>query len=328
MKKILKVLFFLVIIAALGIAGLLTYVKLALPKVDPAIDLKVEMTPERIARGSYLANHVTVCMDCHSTRDWSKFAAPLKEGTLGMGGDRFDQTMGFPGVYFARNITPAGISSYTDGELYRVITTGVDKNGRAMFPVMPYPYYGKMDPEDIKSIIAYLRSLPPIDNKVPESTSDFPMNFIINTIPQNAEPQKAPSKSDKVAYGRYLANASACIECHTQVEKGQIIKELMNSGGREFQFPDGSVLRTANITPDPETGIGKWTEQEFIKKFKSYSDSNYVSPKVAPGEFNSIMPWTMYAGMSEEDLSAIYAYLKTIPAKKNAVTKFSKAGVN
>jgi hypothetical protein len=328
MRKLLKILFFLVVLAAVGIAGLLAYVKFALPKVDPATDLKIELTPERIARGSYLANHVTVCMDCHSTRDWSKFTGPIKEGTLGMGGDKFDETMGFPGVYYAKNITPAGISRYTDGELFRVISTGVTKEGRAMFPVMPYPYYGKMDPEDIKSIIAYLRSLPAIRNEVPESKSNFPMNFIINTIPKNAEPQKIPSKSDKVSYGSYLVNAAGCIECHTQVEKGQIIKELMFSGGREFQFPDGSILRTANITPDQETGIGKWSEQEFIKKFKSYSDSAYVLPQIAPGEFNSVMPWTMYTGMKEEDLSAIYAYLRTIPAKKNTVVKFSKAGVN
>jgi mono/diheme cytochrome c family protein len=327
MKKLLKIVMYLFLLLIVGIAGLLTYVKLALPDVEKAQDLKVELTPERISRGSYLANHVAACMDCHSTRDFSLFAGPPKKGTEGMGGDRFDETMGFPGVYYAKNITPAGIAGYTDGELYRLITTGVNKKGEAIFPVMPYPYYGKMDPEDIKAIIAYLRTLPPIQSNVPESKSNFPMNFIINTIPQNADPQKTPPKSDKVAYGRHLANMSACIECHTQVEKGQIIKELMYSGGREFQFPDGSVLKSANITPDAETGIGKWTEEEFIKKFKSFGDSAYVSPKIAPGEFNTIMPWTMYAGMTQEDLSAIYAYLRTVPPMKNQVVKFSKAGV-
>jgi len=327
MKKLLKIVMFLFLLLVLGMTGLLTYVKLALPDVEKSPELKVELTPEKISRGSYLANHVAVCMDCHSTRDFSLFAAPPKKGTEGMGGDRFDETMGFPGVYYAKNITPAGIAGYTDGELYRLITTGVNKKGEAIFPVMPYPYYGKMDPEDVKAIIAYIRTQPPIKSNVPESKSNFPMNFIINTIPQNADPQKTPPKSDKVAYGRHLANMSACIECHTQVDKGQIIKELMYSGGREFQFPDGNVLKSANITPDIETGIGKWTEEEFIKKFKSYTDSGYVSPKVAPGEFNTIMPWTMYAGMTEEDLSAIYAYLRTVPPMKNQVVKFSKAGV-
>ncbi len=145
MKTFLKIVLYLVILAVVGIGALLAYVKFALPDVDKAQDLKVELTPERIARGSYLANHVTVCMDCHSTRDFSKFSGPVVEGTLGKGGDRFDETMGFPGVYYSKNITPAGISRYTDGELYRGITTGVTKEGRAMFPVMPYPYYSKMD---------------------------------------------------------------------------------------------------------------------------------------------------------------------------------------
>ena len=165
-------------------------------------------------------------MDCHSTRDWSKFSGPLTPGTLGKGGDLFDQKFTFPGAYYSRNITPAGISRYTDGELFRVITTGVDKEGKAIFPVMPYPYYGRMDPEDIKCIIAYIRTLSPIENKVPAPVSDFPMNFIINTIPSKAVPQTRPDPSNTLAYGAYLVNACACRECHSKVDKGQVIPEF------------------------------------------------------------------------------------------------------
>nr|HPH47042.1 c-type cytochrome [Chryseolinea sp.] len=272
-----------------------------------------------------LANSVNVCVDCHSVRDWSKFSGPITEGTLGKGGDRFDESVGFPGVYFAKNITPSGISRYTDGELYRVITTGVNKEGRAMFPVMPYLYYGKMDDEDIYSLIAYIRTLEPIESQVPESTSNFPMNFIINTIPQKGNPTKRPDPNDQLAHGAYLINASGCIECHTQVDKGQIIKELAFAGGREFGFPDKSVVRSVNITPDEETGIGKMTSGEFISKFKVYADSSYVTPDVKPGEYNTIMPWTMYAHMTEQDLGAIYAYLRTVSPVKNSVVKFTPA---
>jgi len=98
-----------------------------------AEDLKLEYTPERIERGRYLATAVSVCMDCHSTRDWSKFSGPLKEGTLGKGGDRFDHSVGMPGVFYSKNITPAGIGRYTDGELFRTITTGVTKRVGLMF---------------------------------------------------------------------------------------------------------------------------------------------------------------------------------------------------
>lgn len=323
--KIIKYLGYFLAVVVVAIAGLLVYVKAALPNVGEAQDLKIDYTPERIERGRYLANSVTVCMDCHSKRDYSKFSGPLTEGTLGMGGDRFDQTVGMPGVFFAKNITPEGIARYSDGELFRLITTGVTKEGRAMFPLMPYPYYGKMDPEDIYSIIAYVRSIPGIKNDVPDSQADFPMNFIINTIPQKANHQKRPDMSDQLAYGAYMTNASGCVECHTQVDKGQIIPELSFGGGREFMFPDGSVLRSSNISPDAESGIGKWTEEAFIQRFKIYADSAYVPPAVAPGEFNSIMPWTMYAHMTREDLSAIYAYLKSVKPISNTVTKFTAA---
>jgi hypothetical protein len=261
-------------------------------------------------------------MDCHAERDFSKFSGPPKDGTLGSGGDRFDQTMGFPGVFYAKNISPYGVSRYTDGELYRVITTGVNKDGKAMFPVMPYLYYGKMDPEDIYSVIAYIRSLEPVEKEIPESKADFPFNFIVNTIPHQAQPQQRPDKSDWIAYGAYMTNASGCIECHTNVNGGQIIKELAFSGGREFQFSDGSVLRSMNITPD-KTGIGTWTEEKFVHQFKQYADSSYVIPSVAPGEYNSIMPWMMYAHMEEDDLKAIYAYLKTVKPIENIVERFT-----
>ncbi len=321
MKKVIKYFGYLVVVLLLGVAILLLYVKMALPNV-PATDLTIEYTQERIKRGEYLANSVTVCMDCHSKRDWVKFSAPLTPGTLGMGGDRFDQAMGMPGVFYAKNITPSGIGRYTDGELYRVITSGVTKEGKAMFPFMPYLYYSRMDKEDIYSIIAYLRTLEPIENEVPESEPDFPMNFIVNTIPAPANPQPKPERSNILAYGAYMTNASGCIECHTDVEKGQIIKELAFSGGREFNFPDGSVVRSSNITPH-ETGIGSWTEEIFLARFKIYADSSYVPPTIPQGEFNTIMPWTMYAHMTEGDLSAIYAYLKTVKPIENKVVKFT-----
>ncbi len=324
--KILKYVAILAFAIMLGVVGLLTYLKLGLPDIPAAEDLTIEYTPERIERGRYLAHSVTVCMDCHSTRDWTKFSGPLVPGTLGKGGEYFDQKMGLPGVFISKNITPAGISRYTDGELYRVITTGVNKEGVAMFPLMPYLYYGRMDPEDIKSIIAYVRTLAPIDNVVQASVADFPVSFIINTIPQLAQPQARPEKTDFLAYGAYMTNASGCVECHTQLnDKGQIIKEVSFGGGREFKFPDGSVVRSGNLTQDMGTGIGQWTEDMFLSKFRVYGDSSYVAPDVAGGEFNSMMPWTMYSRMETDDLKAIYTFLKTVKPIENKVVKFTAA---
>lgn len=322
MRKFLKVLGILLIIIIVAVAGLAAYVKIALPNVGDAPDMKVEATAERLQRGEYLANNVMVCMDCHSTRNWNELSAPPVPGTLGKGGDRFDATMGFPGTYYAANITPAGIGNWTDGELFRAITTGVRKNGKPIFPVMPHHNYGKLDEEDIKSVIVYVRSLPAIENQVPQSESDFPMNFIINTIPSKASLGKRPPASDSLAYGKYMATATSCGDCHTPFEKGQLVEEFFMAGGRTFELPAGT-LTSANLTPDTETGIGNWTKEMFIQRFRVFRDSATAHQKLDfTKEYNTIMPWAMYAGMTDEDLGAIYTYLRSFKPVKHSIVKF------
>lgn len=323
-KKITKIIVVLLLVLFVGVGVAITYVKLALPDVGKAPDLKVEATPARIARGAYLANHVTVCIDCHSSRDWSKFAGPLKPASVGAGGEVFNQQMGFPGNFYAPNITPYHLKDWTDGELFRAITTGVNKDGRAIFPVMPYKSYGKMDKEDIYAIIAYIRSLPAQQNEVPVSKADFPVSILINTMPSKAAPGTRPAESDKAAYGAYLFTASACADCHTPQDKGTPVKGLENAGGFAFKFPGGTTY-SSNITPDKETGIGNWTEEQFVNRFAVFADSAYQAPTVGAGQFQTVMPWSMYAKMKKEDISAIYAYLQTIKPVKHAVIKFEPA---
>lgn len=326
MKKLFKILGWIMGIVLVFIIAGIAFLNFTFPKVSPAKELTIEYTPERIERGAYLANHVAVCMDCHSQRDFSEFSGPPAPGTLGKGGDRFDHGMGFPGVFYAKNITPFGISDYTDGELYRLITTGVTNDGRAMFPLMPYRYYGKMDPEDVYDIIAYVRSIPSIESDIPDSEADFPVSVIIKTIPTDPTPEKKPNPNDQLAYGKYMTNVAGCIECHTQVDaQGMIMPDLAFAGGRSFPFPDGSFVTSSNISPDKETGIGSWTEDMFVQRFKQYVDSAYVNPKIPPGEFNTLMPWVMFAGMKEQDLKAIFKYLQSLPSHANQVTKFTPA---
>lgn len=321
-KKIKKIIGRSLIVIVVLVSAVVAYVKFALPNVGAAPVINISKTPERVERGKYLANHVTVCMDCHSTRDWSRFSGPLVPGTEGKGGELFDQKFGFPGAFYSQNITPAGISDYTDGELFRVITTGVSKSGKAMFPVMPYHNYGRMDEEDINSIIAYIRTLQPVKNTVAASVADFPMSFIINTIPQKATLTKKPAETDKVAYGGYLVNAAACMDCHTKFDKGKLVAGTEFGGGRAFPFPDGSIVRSSNLTPH-ETGIGSWSEDMFVNTFHAKADSLTQSVVLKPGDFNTIMPWTMYSKMKDEDLRAIYAYLKTVKPLDNTVEKFT-----
>jgi hypothetical protein len=321
MKKLLKVLGILVLSILLILIIIVAYIKIALPDVGPAPQMTIEKTPARMARGTYLAKSVMVCMDCHSKRDLTQFTMPLIPSSLGQGGGRFDKTMGFPGVFYSANITPAGIGSWTDGEVYRAITTGVRKNGKPIFPVMPYHSYGYADPEDVKSMIVYLRTLTPIENIVPESSADFPMNIILNTIPKKAEPLAIPPAGDSIGNGRYLVIIGACRDCHTPFEKGKFIDAFAMAGGRSFPVP-GGIATSANLTQDKETGIGSWTKELFIQRFAIYRDSANAHRVVKPGEMQTIMPWALYGTMNDTDLGNIFAYLQTIHPIKHSITKF------
>lgn len=318
-KVLLSACLILVLAASIGLG----YIFIAFPSVDAASDIKISTDDALLERGAYLANHVAVCMDCHSERDWSKFAGPLIPGTEGMGGEVFDETMGLPGKFYARNITPYNLAHWTDGEIYRLITTGVTKENKPIFPIMPYRSYSKMVPEDVHAIIAYLRSLPSIEYTPPASKINFPMNIIVKTIPQNAEPMQIKANSDIIEKGKYLTTIAGCGDCHTPQDKGEAIAKLYMAGGFEFRFPKGGTVRSANITPDPHTGIGNWTSEEFVNRFKSYNDPEY-SPNMAPDNtYNTVMPWLMYKDMKTEDLEAIFAYLQTLKPVDNVVSKFS-----
>lgn len=324
MKKFFKILLYIFGGVAIVIIAYLIYFNSVYPKVNPPSNEKVEVTPARLERGEYLAKHVTVCLDCHSTRDWSKLDAPVIQNTLGKGGEEFNgQNAGVPGKLFAKNITPAGIGNWTDGELIRAITCGVNKDNVALFPLMPYIHYNNLSKEDLYSIVAYIRSLPAIQNTIHERSLDFPLNLIVKTMPiKSYTPASEPNKNNSIEYGKYLVNAASCFDCHTQMVKGQPIIEKSFAGGFPFQISSGTV-RSANITPDPVSGIGNWTKEQFVARFKSMDpDSNQI-PSVGAKDFNSVMPWTLYGGMKREDLSAIYDYLRSIQPVKNVVVKFT-----
>jgi len=324
MRKTLKVAGFVFAGLVVVVLGVIIYFNTAYPNVDAPTDLVIESTPERIARGKYIAEHVSLCTDCHSTRDWSYFAGPVKENTLGIGGERFGEEMGLPGTVYSKNITPAGLKGWSDGEILRAITSGIRKNGDVLFPVMPYTDYNKMAQEDLYSVIAYIKTLKPVENKIPESSINFPVNILIRTAPQSYTAQKSPDKSNSVAYGKYLTQMAGCAHCHSNEALKDKLEHFEFAGGTEINLPMGT-LRTANITPDEKTGIGKFTKEQFIARFKSFATPESRKVKVQPESFNTIMPWTNYAGMTEEDLGAIYDYLRTVPAVSNKVQIFTPA---
>lgn len=323
MKTALKILGVLVLLIILSIAGALTYVSKALPNVADAPDITIEQTKERVERGEFLANNVFVCMDCHSKQQYEFFGPTIDSTSLGQGGKLFGLENGFPGDYYAKNLTPYNLGSWTDGEIFRAITTGVDNEGNAMFPIMPYPNYGKVDKDDIYDIIAYLRSLEPIEHEVPDSKSAFPMNFIINLMPMEPQFAEKLNHTNPIELGKYLVTAASCADCHTPLENGQPIPGMKFSGGMEFPIEHGSAF-SANITPDKETGIGSWSKEMFIEKFKQYQDSTLIvnTKPIQPGQANTEMPWRFYSNMSEEELGAIFEYLRTQEPVSHKVDHF------
>ncbi|HMJ47882.1 MAG TPA: c-type cytochrome [Ferruginibacter sp.] len=276
-------------------------------------------------RGKYLANYVSLCMDCHSHRDFSQFSGPIREGTEGMGGEVFNDKLGVPGVVYAKNITPDtanGIGNWTDEEVARAITRGIRRNGDTLFPMMPYPHYNMLSKADVYSIIAYIRTLKPSNNKVPERKLMIPVSMAYPPLRSaSLDNNVRPDVSDMVKYGEYVANSAACMDCHTPMEKGQFVMPKYMAGGRLLDLEIFKV-NTSNITPDSATGIGKWTEEVFLDKFKVYRDKAAYASN--PGKANSIMPWTLYAQMDDFDIKAIYRYLRTIPPVNNLVEKYPK----
>jgi mono/diheme cytochrome c family protein len=196
---------------------------------------------------------------------------------------------------------------------------GINKKGDTLFPLMPYPHYNKLPKQDILDIIAYLRTIKPINNPVPERKLFIPISMAYPpNLQTDANKNVRPAESDRVKYGEYLVTIADCITCHTPMnERGQQGEPF--TGGLRFTTPAFTVT-TANITPDSLTGIGAWTEKMFVEKFKTYREAEGY--QYDPGKQNSMMPWTLFARMRDEDLKAIYAYLRTIKPVNNKIEKW------
>ena len=211
----------------------------------------------------------------------------------------------------SRRIRKTGIGNWTDGEKIRAIREGISRDGTALFQMMGYERFRHMSDEDVYSLVAYLNTLDAVKNPVPRSQIAFPVSLLMKSVPQPAGHVAAPDRTNKVKYGEYLVTLAGCMECHTPAKKGKPLPGLTLAGGEKFAFPGGMTVVSANITPDLQTGIGRWSEQNFLDRFYQYKE--YVekgSPVVGPESF-TLMPWLNFAQLEPEDLKAIYAFLRT-----------------
>ncbi len=271
-------------------------------RVRRLTDLKFERTPERFARGKYLVNGIGECFACHGPYEADAPGWPPVRGKEGSGLNNFSSET--PGMV-AANLTPdreTGIGNWTDDMLARAIREGVGHDGRLLHPtVMPYEFYRSMSDEDLASIIVYLRAIPPIRNALlPPSSSDA--SVAPNAIPIYA-PVPQPDLSTPIKQGAYLVQLGACQWCHTLRDANRKpVPGLEFAGGDLITEPDYQVT-SANLTPDP-SGISYYDEARFVKVMRT--------GKVGAREIRPIMPWWYFGQMTDGDLKAMFAYLRTL----------------
>lgn len=314
-------------ILLLGAAGVTTvigagfaYLSLRSPNRLPAESIQVRMTPESIARGEYLFTVLADCDGCHSERDLSKFSAPVVSRGRGRGW-QFPAEVGLPGDVVAPNITPdveTGIGAWTDGEKIRAIREGISRDGRPLFPMMPYQEFAKMSDSDVMALVAYMNTLPALRNPLPRTRLNFPVNYLIAGAPAPSRNIAAVDFKNKLEWGRYLTAMAGCDGCHSPREKGDHVPGKEFAGGEPFQVGTMKAV-SANITPDPDTGIGKMSEAEFVERFHQYRKYAAGGPPTVKPESFTVMPWMAFARMSPEELGAIYTFLRTVKPVNNSV---------
>ncbi len=294
--------------SSLPLAGAAAVALLAASQAAPA--QQAGASKAQIARGNYIVNSLAACANCHTPRNPD--GSPQK-GKDFAGGLPFDDPV--LGTVYARNLTPdkdTGIGSWTDEQIMTAFRTGKNKEGDVLMPPMPYPLFNNMSDDDAKAVVAYLRSLPAVHNEVPADKLKVPRG---QAMPP-AKGAAAPKRGATAAYGKYLLTAVIdCMDCHSTPVNGQPDKTgHLGAGGFKIDAL-GLTQMSANITPDKKTGIGTWTDNE-IKQAITAAKSKKVPWPIFP-----VMPVDFYKTMTPGDLSAIVAYLRTIPAIENDVQR-------
>jgi mono/diheme cytochrome c family protein len=266
-----------------SVTSLLGMIQLSRTVPGQAQDLKVEGTPEQLARGEHIAN--SFCAGCHSTNG----SAPLS------GGRDIGQDFGIPlGAFVASNLTPAGrLKTWTDGQIFRALRDGVDPDGHPLF-IMSGNNVRYLSDDDLKAVTAYLRTQPAVDNKTLEPADQpnllFNMMFTLGMLPPTkpavTAPITAPARGATAEYGKYILSYQDCRDCH-----GADLK-----GGKPGQLaPLGPNL----------AAVKGWTQAQLIQAMRTG-----VTPD--GHQLSALMPWKQVGRLDDEELNAVHEYLASL----------------
>jgi mono/diheme cytochrome c family protein len=293
-----------VLVAAVVVTCLLAPVSITAAQGTPSA--------AEIARGRYVFGATGGC-GCHTAP-----STPINAG-----GRRYDGPFG---TVYSTNITPdkqTGIGGWTDEQIITAIRLGRRPNGERLLPVHPFPTFNGMAEEDLRALVAFLRSTTPVHRPNPPKKISVPLfesvflpAWLAAFAPRESPPAKAPTSG--LARGEYLVKAVAhCGECHTPRTMTMASDNSRFLAGTP-KGPEDQAM--PNITPDRETGIGKWSVEEIADYLGS---GNKPDGDVAGGLMGEVIEGTLagYKHMTQADLIAIAQYLKSIPAVRNKIGK-------
>ena len=316
MKKVVRAFLYLlgfVVVAVIGIAGFIQVRGIPKYEVDKIDFPQVEVTPERVVQGEKIA--AVECIVCHRGED-NKLSGRLLH----------ELPPDFGEIHSA-NITQSkenGIGKWTDAEIMYLLRTGVKTDGQFLPNYMPkFPH---MSDEDLKSVIAFLRSdrpyvqaseIPKVESK-PSFLTKFLCLVAFKKIPYPTAPIIEPDSNNLVEYGKYLVTGRYdCYPCHSADFKTMNMEFPEKSGGycgggNMMIALNGNKRLTANITPDEETGLGRWTLEDFTRSLRESKSKDGKTLRD---------PMLPYNGLTDAEVKGMWAYLQTIPKIKNVVDR-------
>ena len=314
-KNIILGLLALILVLVLGGITAIGWQVVLGPDKRAVSDEKFPVTEARLERGKYLTEGPLHCFMCHSDHDMTTPEYPVIQATKGAGWVMPIPELNFPS---SKNITSdkeTGLGNWTDDEIGRAIREGVRKDGTALFPIMPYMEFAKLDDEDLASIVVYIRTLAPVKHEVPKRQLPGPLEYIVNTIPKPiTTPQPSHPSATAAERGAYLTPLAGCAGCHTPTDaQGKPLPGMDFAGGGLFKDPGqgGKEVFTMNITPDP-SGIAHYDEALLMQTLRT----GQVSGRM----LNHIMPFESFKNMTDGDISDIFAYLKTVKPVKHRIS--------